>query len=165
MQVFGCAGRSLEKAQAKAAQHGITRAYANSEALLADPDIDIVLNLTVPGVHAQLNLAALRAGKHVYTEKPLAGTFADSQKIMDLAQQKGLTVGSAPDTFMGGRLQRCRQVMDDGVIGDIVGTGAYIVSHGPESFHPNPDFFYQPGAGCWILAPTTWSRYWPCWAR
>lgn len=147
LHVLGCAGRSLEKAQAKAAQHGIPRAYADSDALLADADIDIVLNLTVPGVHAPLNLAALHAGKHVYTEKPLAGTFADSQLIMDLAKQKGLYVGSAPDTFMGGRLQSCRRVMDEGLIGDIVGASAFVVSHGQEWFHPNPDFIYKDGAG------------------
>ncbi len=147
VKVVACAGRNLAKAKAKAALHGIPRAYANSDQLLADPDIDIILNLTVPGVHAELNLAALNAGKHLYTEKPLAGTFADSQKIIDLARQKDLYVGSAPDTFLGGRLQCCRKVMDDGLIGDIVGAGAFIVSHGTESFHPNPEFFYKPGAG------------------
>ena len=147
VRVVACAGRSLDKAQQKATLHGIPRAYANAEQLLADPDIDIVLNLTVPGVHAELNLAALHAGKHVYTEKPLAGSFADSQKIMDLARHKGLYVGSAPDTFMGGRLQSCRKAIDEGLIGDIVGAGAFIVSHGPESFHPNPGFVYKPGAG------------------
>jgi predicted dehydrogenase len=83
----------------------------------------------------------------VYTEKPQVGTFAGCQQIMDLAKQKGLYVGSALDTFMGGRLQTCRRVMDEGLIGDIVGAIAFIVSHGPESFHPNPDFFYQPGVG------------------
>ncbi|MCP8688830.1 Gfo/Idh/MocA family protein [Marinobacterium sedimentorum] len=147
VRVVACAGRSLEKAQQKAAAHGIPKAYANAEQLLADPDIDILLNLTVPGVHAELNLAALQAGKHVYTEKPLAANFADSQKIMDLAKLKGLYLGSAPDTFMGGRLQTCRRVMDEGLIGDIIGASAFVVSHGQEWFHPNPDFIYKDGAG------------------
>jgi predicted dehydrogenase len=145
--VLGCAGRDLAKAQAKAAQHGIERAYADAQALLADPDIDLVLNLTVPAAHAELNLAALRAGKHVYTEKPLAATRAEGEQIMALAAERGLSVACAPDTFFGGRLQTARALIDAGRIGRVVGASACFVSQGHEHFHPNPDFFYKPGAG------------------
>jgi len=147
VRVTACASRNLEKAQAKAQQHGIEKAYPDAAALISDPDIDILLNLTTPGAHAELNLAALEAGKHVYTEKPLAAHFDDGRKILELAAAKGLMVASAPDTFLGGRLQTFRKLIDDGVIGDIVGASAFVVSHGHEWFHPNPDFFYQEGAG------------------
>lgn len=97
-------------------------------------------------MHAELNLAALEAGKHLYTEKPLAASFTESRQIIDLAKQEGLYFGSAPDTFLGGRLQTCCKLIDEGAIGDIVGASAFVVSHGHEWFHPNPDFFYQAGA-------------------
>jgi predicted dehydrogenase len=147
VEVIACAGRSLDKAQQKAAEHGIPRAYADAAALIADPEVQIVLNLTIPAAHAELNLAALRAGKHVYTEKPLAATVAEGAQIMALARERGLYVGCAPDTILGGRLQTCRRLINDGTVGDIVGASAFVVSHGHESFHPNPDFFYQPGGG------------------
>jgi predicted dehydrogenase len=146
VQVVGCAGRSLESGQRKAQAHGI-RAYENTAALIADPQIDIVLNLAVPAVHAEINLSALHAGKHVYTEKPLAAKLADGQAIMALAQQKGLCVACAPDTFLGGRLQTVRRLIDDGTIGEVTAASAFVVSHGHEWFHPNPAFFYQEGAG------------------
>ncbi len=147
VNVMGCASRSLEKAQKKANQHHIPKAYATAQELIADPEIDIVLNLTLPAVHGELNMQALQAGKHVYSEKPLAATFAQAEKIMQLAQEKGLYVGCAPDTFLGGRLQTIRKLLDDGVIGDVVAASAFVVSHGHEWFHPSPAFFYQKGAG------------------
>jgi predicted dehydrogenase len=147
VEVVACAGRSLDKAQRKAAQHGIPRAYADAAELIADPEIQIVVNLTIPAAHAEINLAALQAGKHVYSEKPLAATVTEGAQILALARERGLYVGCAPDTILGGRLQTCRRLIDDGTIGDIVGASAFVVSHGHESFHPNPDFFYQPGGG------------------
>lgn len=147
VNVLGCAGRGLVAAQAKAATHGLERAYANADALLADPDIQIVLNLTTPAVHAELNLAVLKAGKHVYTEKPLAATAAEGLAILALARERGLQVACAPDTVLGGRLQTCRRLIDEGVIGEVTAASAFVVSHGHEWFHPNPDFFYRPGAG------------------
>jgi predicted dehydrogenase len=101
----------------------------------------------VPAVHAELNIMALEAGKHVYTEKPLAATFKEGEKLLALAQKRGLSVGCAPDTFLGGRLQTCRQLIDEGQIGEVTGASAFVVSHGHEWFHPNPDFFYKPGGG------------------
>ncbi len=147
VEVTAVAARSREVAERKAAQHGIATAYADAHELISDPDIDIVLDLTPPSAHTELNLAALRAGKHVYTEKPLGGTFEQGRQIVELAAACGLRVASAPDTFLGGRLQTIRRLLDDGTIGDVVGAGAFVVSHGHEWFHPNPDFFYQPGAG------------------
>lgn len=147
VKVLACAGRSLEKAQQKARLHGIERPYASATDLIADPDIDIVLNLTLPAAHAEINLAALRAGKHVYTEKPLAATLEEGRAILALANAHGLTVGCAPDTFLGARLQTCRKLIDDGVIGEVIAASAFVVSHGPEWFHPGPEFFYQHGAG------------------
>ena len=145
--MLGCAGRSLEKAQAKAKQHGIERAYANADALIADADIDIILNLTLPAAHAEINLNALRAGKHVYTEKPLAATLEEGKDILELARERGLMVASAPDTFLGARLQTCRKLIDEGVIGEVTAASAFVLTHGHEWFHPNPEFFYQQGAG------------------
>jgi predicted dehydrogenase len=145
--VVACAGRDLEKARRKAEAHGLPKAYATPRALVSDPDIDIVLNLTRPGVHAELTMMALAAGKHVYTEKPLAATFREGQQLLSLAEERGLMVCCAPDTFLGGRLQTCRKLIDDGSIGEVTAASAFVVSHGHEWFHPSPDFFYKPGAG------------------
>lgn len=115
--------------------------------LIADPDIDIILNLTTPQAHYEYNLAALKAGKHVYTEKPLAMTFEQGRELVSLAKEKGLLIGCAPDTFLGGRLQNIRELIDSGRLGRITGGGAWFVGHGHEFHHPAPAFFYQPGAG------------------
>jgi predicted dehydrogenase len=120
---------------------------ACSDLLLADEEVEIVLNLTVPVVHAEVSMAALEAGKHVYTEKPLAVSLEDGQRMLEMAGERGLLIGCAPDTFLGGGLQTCRKVIDDGVIGEPVAVTAFMLNHGPEDWHPNPDFFYQPGAG------------------
>ena len=108
VEVVACASRGLEKAQRKAAEHGIPKAYASGMELIADPDIDIILNLTTPQAHYEYNLAALKAGKHVYTEKPLAMTFEQGRELVSLAKEKGLLIGCAPDTFLGGRLPAVR---------------------------------------------------------
>ena len=147
VQVIGCAGRNHGKARVKAAMHNLPKAYTSASELFEDPDVDLVLNLTTPGAHHPLNMAALRAGKHVYTEKPLAGTFAEGKELMALARARGLRVGCAPDTFLGGRLQTCRELIDSGRIGTVTGASAFVVSHGPEWHHPSPGFLYQPGAG------------------
>ena len=124
VEVVACASRGLEKAQRKAAEHGIPKAYASGMELIADPDIDLVLNLTTPQAHYEYNLAALKVGKHVYTEKPLAMTFAEGKELVELAQEKGLLIGCAPDTFLGGRLQNIRELIDSGRLGRITGGGA-----------------------------------------
>jgi predicted dehydrogenase len=146
LNIVACADIDLPRAQAQAARYGIPKACGVEE-LLADPSIDIVINLTIPAAHAEVALAALAAGKSVYNEKPLALEREQAKRMLDLAREKGLRVGCAPDTFLGGGLQTCRKLIDEGVIGEPIGASAAMMSHGPEGWHPNPDFFYQPGAG------------------
>lgn len=145
--VLGCASRGLEKAKAKAEIYGIPRYYASGDELIADPDIDVILNLTIPEAHYRYNKKALEAGKHVYSEKPLASTFAKGKELLKIAEERGLYIGCAPDTFMGGRLQTYKKLMNNGTLGKVFGATITSVGHGGEWFHPNPDFFYQPGAG------------------
>ena len=146
VEVVACADLLVERAEEQARAYGVPKACAPEE-LLADPEVEIVLNLTVPAVHAGVSLAALEAGKHVYTEKPLAVGREDGRRMLEVASDRGLLIGCAPDTFLGGGLQTCRKVMDEGIIGEPVAATAVMMTHGPEDWHPNPDFFYQPGAG------------------
>jgi len=145
LALVACADRHPERAEAKAAQFGI-RAMPMSE-MLTDPAIEIIINLTPPAAHAAINLAALEAGKHIYTEKPLAINREDGRRTVELARANGLRVGSAPDTFLGAGLQTCRKLLDEGAIGVPVAATAFMFGHGPEAWHPNPEFFYKQGAG------------------
>ncbi len=145
LDLVACADIKRDRAEALADAHGL-RALS-VEALLADPAVDIVVNLTVPAVHAEVSRAILAAGKHAYSEKPLAVDLADGRRLLDEAAARGLLVGCAPDTFLGGGLQTCRHLIDQGAIGEPVGAVAFMLSRGPESWHPNPAFFYQRGAG------------------
>jgi len=145
LRVVGCADLVPERARARAEEFKV-RAMTVDE-LLADPEIQIVLNLTIPKAHAAVALAALKAGKSVYGEKPLAVTREDGRRILALAKKNGLRVGGAPDTFLGAGLQTCRKVIDDGLIGKPIGATAFMMSHGPENWHPDPEFVYQVGGG------------------
>lgn len=146
LRVVACADLDLERAQARAAAFGVPRACSPDE-LLADPEIELVINLTVPQAHAQVALAALEAGKSVYNEKPLAAERADGRRMLELAAERGLRVGGAPDTFLGGGLQTCRDLIDAGAIGRPIAATASFLSRGMEHWHPNPTFFFQPGGG------------------
>lgn len=146
LDIAACADLIPERARAKAEEHKIPKAYSVEE-LLADPEIEIVINLTIPKAHAEVALAALEAGKHVYNEKPLTVTREDGQKLLALAKKKGLLVGGAPDTFMGAGIQTCRKLIDDGVIGEPVAATAFMMCHGHESWHPDPAFYYHLGGG------------------
>ncbi len=146
LEVVACGSLDLAEAQAKAAQWGIPKACTPEE-ILADPAIDCILNLTIPAAHAPIELAALEAGKHVYSEKPLATNTRDGAKVLALARQKGLYVGNAPDTFLGGRWQTMRRLIDEGAIGKPTGVMAFVGTHGTERHHPNPDFYYAEGGG------------------
>ena len=146
LDIVGCADLLPDRAKAKAEEHGC-KAYASPEALLADPDIKIVMNLTIPNAHASVALAALEAGKCVHNEKPLAITRDDGRKMLDLAKAKNLRVGCAPDTFMGGGIQTCVKLIDDGWIGEPIGATAFMMCHGHESWHPDPEFYYKAGGG------------------
>lgn len=126
LDVVAIADLLPELAQQRAEEFNIPRA-CTVEQLLTDPAIEIVLNLTTPQAHAALNLQALAAGKHVYTEKPFALTHEDADSILALARSKGLLVGCAPDTFLGGGLQTCRKLIDDGWIGTPYGASGLIL--------------------------------------
>ncbi|MCB0105857.1 MAG: Gfo/Idh/MocA family oxidoreductase [Caldilineaceae bacterium] len=145
LEVVACADLVPELAQAQAAEYGIGRACSVEE-VLADPEIEIVVDLTVPWAHPDVNRAILNAGKHVYTEKPFALTAEDADSVLTLAQEKGLRVGSAPDTFLGGGLQSCRQLIDDGAIGTPYAASGLILMRGPyDTSRPNFQSFLQPG--------------------
>jgi predicted dehydrogenase len=145
-EIIACADLITEKAQQKAEKWNIPIVCSVDE-LMRNPEIEVVLNLTIPQAHAEISLKALEAGKHVYCEKPLAVELADGKKIVDLAKKKGLRVGCAPDTFLGGRLQMCRKIIDDGWLGKVIGGSAYMLCPGHEIWHPGPDFYYKKGAG------------------
>ncbi len=146
LEVVACADLDVERAKAKATEFNIPKACSVKE-LLAIPEIEIVINLTIPRTHAEIAIQTLEAGKHTYGEKPLAVTREEGQKVLQLAKAKNLRVGCAPDTFLGGGIQTCRKLIDDGWIGEPIGATAFMTCHGHESWHPDPDFFYQPGAG------------------
>ena len=146
LEIAAVADLDRERAVEQAGRFGIPKALAVDE-LLVDPEISIVVNLTVPLVHAEVSLAILQAGKHVYSEKPLAVSRDEGFRVLRTAEAAGLRVGCAPDTFLGGGQQTCRKLIDDGWIGQPVAAVAFMAGHGPESWHPNPDFFYQTGGG------------------
>lgn len=145
IEITACADLSMERARIRGEEYGV-RAVTVDE-LLQDPEIEIVINLTIPRAHAEVCLAALEAGKHVHVEKPLAVDRADGRKILEVAAARNLRVGSAPDTFLGGGLQTCRKLIDDGWIGHPVAATAFMLCHGHESWHPDPEFYYHVGGG------------------
>ncbi|MDZ4717108.1 MAG: Gfo/Idh/MocA family oxidoreductase [Roseiflexaceae bacterium] len=146
IDIVAVADIDMDRAIARAAEYGVPRACSVAE-LLADPEIQIVINLTIPAAHAEVAMQVVAAGKSVYNEKPLSVTREDGKKLLALAKEKGVRVGCAPDTFLGGGIQTCRKLIDDGWIGRPVAAVAFMPSHGPESWHPNPSFFYQVGGG------------------
>jgi predicted dehydrogenase len=146
LDLVACADLDFERAKAKATEYGLAHAYTVDE-LLADPEIQIVINLTIPAAHAEVCLKALHAGKHVYVEKPLAVTREEGKQIIELASNKGLLVGSAPDTFLGGGIQTCRKLIEDGAIGTPIAATGFMMSRGHESWHPAPEFYYELGGG------------------
>ncbi len=144
IEVVACADIYADRAKAKAEKYGL-KAMSNAE-LLAMPEIDIVLNLTPPQVHSKIDIDALNAGKNVHSEKPFGVDEADAQKVIALAKEKGLRVGCAPDTFLGGGQQTCRKLLDDGWIGKPISATAIVMGRGPEKWGHAP-FFYDYGAG------------------
>jgi predicted dehydrogenase len=145
-ELVACADLNVELAKAKAAENGVPKGCSVDE-LLHDPNIELVINLTIPMAHAQVYLKALENGKHVYGEKPLSVTREEGKAVMDLANAKGLRVGSAPDTFLGNGIQTCIELIDSGVIGTPVGATAFMIGRGPEHWHPAPEFYYKLGGG------------------
>ena len=147
-QVTLVAVADLDPARARAVAESYEGVRALSvDELLAAEDIDLVLNLTVPAAHAEVALKAIAAGKHVYGEKPLAATTAEAREVLDAAREAGVVVGCAPDTVLGTGIQTARAAIDEGLIGAPVAATATMVTPGHERWHPNPDFYYQPGGG------------------
>lgn len=145
-EIIACADLDNKKAEETAAKYGIKNVLSVEE-MLVSKDIDLVLNLTIPQAHAMVSLKAAEHKKHVYSEKPLAISFEDGKRVLDIARKNNVFVGSAPDTFLGGSIQLAGQLIKDGVIGKPIGATAFMMSRGPESWHPNPEFFYQAGGG------------------
>jgi predicted dehydrogenase len=146
IEVVAVSDINKQRAQASADEFQIPKVLSIPE-LLAEEEIDIVVNLTIPEAHAEVALATLEAGKNPYNEKPLAIRREDGRKMLELAGAKGLRVGCAPDTFLGAGLQTCRQLMDSGAIGTAVGATAFMTCRGHESWHPDPGFYYKAGGG------------------
>lgn len=146
LDFVACADLCLERAQKRAEEFEIPQACSVQE-ILSSHEIDIILNLTTPAAHTEVNLAALAAGKHVYTEKPLALNLDDSSTVLAEAEERDLRVGCAPDTFLGGAHQTARKLIDDGWIGKPVAATAFMTCRGHESWHPDPEFYYQAGGG------------------
>lgn len=136
---------NMEAARARAAEFNV-RAETVEDLLAAD-DIDMVVNLTIPAAHFDITKRILQAGKHAYSEKPVVLSLEEGKELVALAREKGVRLGSAPDTFFGGAHQAARAAIDAGRIGQVVAGSCHVMSRGMESWHPNPDFFFQPGGG------------------
>ncbi|MDE3174631.1 MAG: Gfo/Idh/MocA family oxidoreductase [Pseudomonadota bacterium] len=143
--VVACADAAPEAAARQAQRYGIeARSVAQ---LLADPSIDLILNLTTPEAHAEISLAIVEAGKSVYSEKPLATQLDAGRRLLEAARRQGVLVGCAPDTVLGPGYQTARAMIEAGEIGRPLSALAAVLSHGYEHWHPNPAFYYQPGGG------------------
>jgi predicted dehydrogenase len=145
IDLVACADIDVAFAEALAADHELEPLSVDE--LVADSAIEIVLNLTPPGVHVDVTRAALAAGKHVYTEKPLATQTADAEELVAEAERRGLLLGCAPDIFLGGAYQAARALIDEGAIGEPVAVSAAMLVGGADGWHPSPEQFFQDGAG------------------
>lgn len=145
LELRGVADIMPAAAKAKADEHGVP-AYTVDQ-ILARDDIQIILNLTIPDVHAQVSSQIVAAGKHVYSEKPLGVDFAETKAMLEQADAAGLRVSCAPDTFLGAGARTARKLIADGVVGDILSGQITIMNHGHEHWHPSPGFYYLPGGG------------------
>lgn len=137
---------NMVRAKEQAEKYGVAKVLTFDE-MLADTEVELVLNITTPPVHFSLNKQGLVAGKHVYSEKPLALTYAQCKDLMNIAAEKRLHLGCAPDTFLGTTYQKAREIIDSGLLGNITSAYAFDVCHGHENWHPTPAFFYEEGAG------------------
>ncbi len=146
IRLVGVADVMQELADSLAAEAGVI-AYPSVDALLADPDVDIVVNITPPTVHAALTIQALEAGKNVYVEKPIAATLSDGRRMVETANRVGRILAVAPDTFLGSAGQTARAAIDRGNVGEVIGATAFVTHSQAEKWHPNPTFLFQPGGG------------------
>ena len=144
-ELVACADLDRSQAEALAEAHDLR--VASVDELIAEPSINVVLNLTPPGAHVSVIRACIAAGKHIYTEKPLATETADAAKLVAEAERLGLRIGCAPDTFLGSAYQAGRALLDAGAIGEPLSVSAAVLVGGQETWHPNPDIFFADGAG------------------
>jgi len=138
--------KTLSRAEKAAKEYDVT-AFKTLDEMLRSKDIDMILNLTPPNVHFEVALASVKAGKHVYNEKPICTKREEAMELSEAAEEAGVRVGGAPDTFLGAGHQTCRKLIDDGWIGQPIAATAFIMNHGPEHWHPSPQFFYKEGGG------------------
>jgi len=146
VDLVACADVLPDRAKALAEKHGVPKVLT-PDALIADDDVQVVVNLTIPQAHCAVSLQAVAAGKSVFSEKPLGLTLEEGLALGRAAAEAGVRVGCAPDTFLGAGLQTCRKLVDDGAIGEPVAASGFMLSPGPEGWHPGPQIFYQRGAG------------------
>lgn len=146
VDVYAVCDLIAENAKNAAERYGVENIMTFEE-ILDCKEIDLILNLTTPWSHFDISSKALKAGKHVYSEKPLALTFEEGEELVRLAEERGLHIGCAPDTFMGAGVKTAKQLIDEGEIGRPVGGNAFMMCHGHESWHPNPAFYYKQGGG------------------
>jgi len=137
----------IDERATKAATDYNLKKFKDMHEMFADQSIEIVLNLTRPYEHFDVNMAAIAAGKHIYVEKPLGATLEEGIKTRAAAAEKGVMIGGAPDTFLGAGIQTCRKLIDEGKIGRPVAATAFMVGRGHETWHPDPEFYYQFGGG------------------
>lgn len=147
VDVVGCADIDASRAKQAATDYNLKYAFDSPKELINSDEIDLVLNLTIPKAHYDVCRAAVDAGKHTYVEKPLCVETEEATQLLAAAEKTGVRVGSAPDTFLGGGVQTCRKLIDDGWIGTPIGATAFMLGHGPESWHPAPEFYYKKGGG------------------
>jgi len=143
--VVACADINIEAAKKSAEKYNVN-AFSVDD-ILSNEDVDLIINLTIPAAHKEIIIKSLNAGKHCFSEKPLAMSFSEGLEISELAISKNLYVGCAPDTFLGAAGQKARSLIEDNKIGNVVLGTFNLMSHGMEHWHPNPDFFFKPGAG------------------
>ncbi len=147
IEIIGVCDLVRERAEKAVQEYNIPNLYEDMHELFADDEVDVVLNLTRPYEHFEVSKAALLAGKPVYSEKPLGASFEEGIELVRIAEEKGLWIGGAPDTYMGAGIQTCRKFIDGGNLGVITGCTAFMACPGHESWHPDPAFYYQFGGG------------------
>lgn len=147
LELVGVCDLIRERAENARAKYNIPKLYEKMEDAFADPEVDIILNLTRPYQHYGVTKPALLAGKNVYSEKPLGASYEEGVELVSIAREKKLSLGGAPDTFLGAGIRTCRSLIDSGAIGVPVSGAAYMLCHGHETWHPDPEFYYKYGGG------------------
>jgi len=145
LKLVAVADLNEARAAEVAAEQGVVSLTVDE--LLASPDVDAVINLTIPAAHVEIGLRALAAGKHVFAEKPLGLSTDEARPLIEAQAASGKRIGSAPDTVLGTGIQTARKVVDDGTLGEVLSAAVHWSAPGHERWHPAPAFYYQPGGG------------------